>query len=206
MSRIARFAVLVAALMSLFAVLSSTAGAVTWSNDGDTAFTATAGPGTLSSTSQFLVCSGGDAVGGTTNGSGVNAPIVHATITFTGCSLSGQTNFHVECGVTLTAVSQTTVAPRVTSGNADATCSVYFAGVKVCHLEGGVAGTYTNPTAPSTFGRLVTNTGGSLRTTNGASNCPLGSGDLAHLSPLTFSVTAGTGGPTPHLGPSITGV
>src|SRR3982751_1380735 len=114
MSRIARFAVLVAALMSLLGVMSSTVGAVTWSNDGDTAFTANGGAGTLTSTSQPWVCSGSDVRGVTTHGVGVNAPIFHATIGFTGCSLSGQTT-GFECGVTLTAASQTTVAPRVTS-------------------------------------------------------------------------------------------
>jgi len=204
MSRIARFAVLVAALMSLFAVLSSSAGAVTWTNLGATSFTATGGAGTLSSTSQFLVCSGSDVRGVTTHGVGVLAPVVHATINFGGgCSLSGQA-VGVECGVTLTAASQTTVAPRVTSGTADVTCGVYLAGQKICHLEGPVSGTYTNPVAPSTPGVLRTHTGGSLRATNGVSNCPLGASDLAHLSPLTFTVESGTGGTNPNLGPFIT--
>jgi hypothetical protein len=204
MSRIARFAVLVAALMSLLGVMSSTAGAVHWTNDGDTAFTAGGGAGTLSSTGAFLVTTGSDVRGVTTTPlAGINAPVVDATITFTGVSISGQ-SLGLECGVTLTAASQTTVAPRVTSGTADATCGVYLANVKICHLEGTVAASYTNPTAPSTFGRLTTTTGGTLRATNAVANCPLGANDLAHLSPLTFTVTAGTGGPTPHLGPSIT--
>ena len=51
MSRISRLAVLVTALASLFAVLSSTAGAATFTNSGSTAFTATGGAGTLGITS-----------------------------------------------------------------------------------------------------------------------------------------------------------
>ena len=50
MSKISRLVVLAIALASLFAVLSSTAGAVTFTNDGGTAFHATGSPGTLSAT------------------------------------------------------------------------------------------------------------------------------------------------------------
>src|SRR4051812_45341566 len=63
MSKIARFAVLVAALMSLFAVMSSAAGAVTWENAGNTSFTATAGAHTLAGTGIVLACAGATATG-----------------------------------------------------------------------------------------------------------------------------------------------
>jgi hypothetical protein len=199
MSRIVRFAVLVASLMSLFAVMSSTAGAVTWDNSGNTHFTATAGAGTLSSTGVALNCASADATGKTTTPAvGATAALVHATINFTTCLLSGQA-VGVECGVTLTATSQ---SGSVTSGSADATCGVYLAGIKVCHIEGSVNGTYTNPSG-ATAGVLQTTTGGNLRTTNAQSNCALGNNEPTHLSVLTFRVTNGTGG-TGTLGPIIT--
>src|ERR1700712_4869417 len=84
MSKIMRIAVLAMSLVSLFAVMSSAAGAVTWTNTGQTPFTATAGSGTLSSTGVILDCGGGDASGITsTPVSGLGAAIVHGTINFT---------------------------------------------------------------------------------------------------------------------------
>jgi hypothetical protein len=198
MSRIARFAVLVAALMSLFAVMSSTAGAVTWHNTGNTAFTATGGAGTLSSTGVALNCSGSSATG-TAPALTVGATLaVSGTVTFSGCLLSGQ-SVGVDCGYTLTGTSQ---SGTTTSGTVDATCGVYLATIKICHIAGTVSGSYVNPSG-ATAGKLSTVTGGTLRTSNGASNCPLGNGDLSHLSPLNFSVSAGTGG-SGTLGPIIT--
>jgi hypothetical protein len=189
----------VAALMSLFAVMSSTAGAVTWHNTGNTAFTATGGAGTLSSTGVALQCSGSSATG-TAPATTVGLTLaVSGTVTFSGCLLSGQ-NVGGDCGYTLTGTSQ---SGSVTSGTVDATCGVFLANIKICHIAGTVSGSYTNPVSPSTAGKLATTTGGTLRTSNGASNCPLGNGDLAHLSPLNFSVSAGTGG-TGTLGPIIT--
>jgi hypothetical protein len=201
MIRFARCSVLVAALLSLFAMGAASAGAVTWDNSGDTHFTTTGGPGTLSATGVSLSCAGSDGTARTTTPVvGVIGAVVDATVIFTACLLAGQ-NFGMECGITLTA--SAAISGGVT-GNADVTCSMVIAGVKNCHFEGGLHVQYVNPVLPSTSGNLTTTTGGSLRTTNGAANCPLGSGDPVHLSPLTFRVAAGTGGPTPHLGPIIT--
>src|ERR1044071_3993997 len=69
MSKFARLVVLVTALSSLFAMLSSTAGAVTWHNTGGTSFHATGGPMTYSRASVSLTCSGSTATGAAPGGS-----------------------------------------------------------------------------------------------------------------------------------------
>jgi hypothetical protein len=188
MSRFARLAVLAASLLSLFAVLSSTAGAVTWHNTGDTHFAATGGAGTLSSTAVTLGCTGSDVTGRVTGAEPfVGATLsVDATIGFTGCTLSGQ-SFGVECGVTFTGTSWTAGAPAVTSGAVDVTCGFYLSGTKLCHLEGQIPAHYVNASGTAA-GRLTVTTG-ALTTTNGSvSSCPMGNGDSAHLTPLTFGV------------------
>jgi hypothetical protein len=193
MTRIARFVVLVAGLMSLFGTLSGSAGAVTWHNSGDTAFTATSGAVTLSSTGASLSCPSG----GTMTASAASGPFVGVvwsaftgTTTATGCTL-GVSNYSFGCAYTFTATFQ---ALPATTGTADMTCSWYFGGSQICHIEGSVSATYTNPSG-SVKGRLAWATGGNLILTNGsAGTCPLGNGDRAHLSALTYLLTAGTGG------------
>ncbi len=188
MSRITRLAVLVVGLMSLFGIMSATAGAVTWHNTGSTNFTATTGPGTLSSTSAALNCTGGTGTGDAPTGATVAATyLVRGTVTFSGCSLSGIST-GVDCAYTLTG---TTQSAGVTTGDADVTCRVYQFNAQVCHIDGSVHGLYTNPTAG--VGTLTITTGGALITRNPASGtCPLGNGDRAHLSELTFRTTSAT--------------
>lgn len=198
MSRIARFAVLVVALTSLFAVMSSTAGAVTWHNSGDSTFTATTGPGTLSSTSAGLACPSGTATGTVAATPAVvpvgNWSAVTGTVTWTNCTL-GVGGYSVDCAYTLTASTWTAGSPATTGGTADVTCGVYLATSKFCHISGSVTGTYSNPVG-TTKGSLAIATGGSLVLANGpAGTCPLGNGDVGHLSASTFTVTSGTGGP-----------
>lgn len=199
MSRIARLAVLVVALTSLFAVMSSTAGAVTWHNSGDSTFTATAGAGTLSSTSAGLACPAGGTATGTVAATPAVVPVgawsaVTGTVTWTGCTL-GVSGYAVDCAYTLTASTWTAGTPATTGGSADVTCGVYLAGAKFCHISGSVTGTYSNPVG-ATKGSLAIATGGSLTVVNGpAGSCPLGNGDTGHLSASTFTVTSGTGGP-----------
>jgi len=185
MSRIMRFAVLVASLMSLFAVMSSTAGAVTWHNSGSTTFTATAGAGTLSSTGASLACTSASGTG-TAPASTVGVTYsVSGTATFSGCTLSGIST-GVDCGYTLTGTSQ---SGSVTSGTVDVTCGVYQFGTKLCHIGGSVSGTYTNPV--SGVGVLNLATGGNLILSNGPTGtCPLGNGDRGHLSALAFRTTS----------------
>lgn len=184
MSRIMRFAVLVASLMSLFAVMSSAASAVTWDNSGSTAFTATSGAGTLSSTGASLSCT--DATGtGTAPATTVGLTYsVSGVATFNGCRMSNIATT-VSCDYTLTGTSQ---SGGVTSGSVDVTCGVSQFGVKLCHIGGSVSGTYTNP---GVVGVLNLATGGSLILSNGPTGtCPLGNGDVGHLTPLTFNTTS----------------
>jgi hypothetical protein len=189
MSKIMRFALLAMSLVSLFGVLSSAAGAVTWTNTGQTAFTATSGPLTLTSpTSGIASCGGGDASGATrTPVSGVGAAIAAGTIIFTNCRTAGlATGLH--CDYTLTA---NAFAAGVASGNADLTCGLFVAGREICHIEGPTAFSYTNGAA----GVLALPHSNTLVVTNGSGggSCPLGSNDRVTLSPLTFRVTSGTG-------------
>jgi hypothetical protein len=182
MSKIARFAVLVASLMSLFAVMSSTAGAVTWHNSGSTAFTATAGAGTLSSTGASLGCVSATGTGTAPTLTVGNVYSVSGTATFNTCTLSGIAT-GVDCGYTLTGSSQTS---GVTSGSVDVTCGVYQFGTKLCHIAGSTAGTYTNSTSTLTIAASST-----LTTTNGPTGtCPLGNGDKGSLTHLSFKVTS----------------
>lgn len=194
MSRIARLAVLTTALLSLFAVLSSTAGAVTWHNSGDTTFHATGGPGTLSIGANNLACSGSTATGDAPVGSFATSYNVRGNITFTPCTLAGQ-NTRVGCGYTLTPLSQ---AGHVTSGIADVTCVAVLIVVPdfgLCHIEGPTSFAYTNPTNTTTPGKLTLFASSSLVITNSTGNCPLGTGN-ANLTEQTMTMT--------HRGPIIT--
>ena len=194
MSRIARFAVLVTALMSLFAVMSSTAGAVTWHNSGDTNFHATGGPGTLSIGANNLACSGSTATGDAPLGSTVITNyLVRGTVTFSPCTLAGQATT-VGCEYTLTAISQ---SGSVTSGVADVTCVARLtaSGTGLCHIAGSTGGQYTNPTATTTPGKVTLFASSTLVVTNSTANCPLGTGN-GNLTEQTITFT--------HRGPILT--
>lgn len=202
MTKTMRLAVLVAGLMSLLAVTASTAGAVTWHNSGDTAFTGTSGAVTLSATGASLACPSG----GTTTGTIGTGPFtgfvwtnaVSGTTSATGCTL-GVSNYSFGCAYTVSPTSQ--VLP-VTTASATLTCSWYFASSEICHIAGTISASYANPSG-STKGRLTFLTGGNLILTNGsAGTCPLGNGDRADLTTITYAITAGTGGA--GNGPDIT--
>jgi len=199
MSKITRLAVLVVGLMSLFGIMSASAGAVTWDNSGSTTFHATAGTGTLSSTGVTLSCTGATATGDAPTGSTVaNVYDVRGTATFTGCLLSGIST-GVHCGFTLTGTTQPTTAVT-TTGDVDVTCDVTQFNTKICHISGSDHFIYTNPVAG--VATLTLTTGGNLRTSNPPTGtCPLGNGDLAHLSETTFRTTAGTSAPILHRTP-----
>ena len=126
MSRISRLAVLVTALASLFAVLSSTAGAVTFTNTGTGgAFHATGGAGTLGitptagggGTPSNLTCFDSTATGSLAAGAFTS---VNGTVTFTNCKLVGL-EVHVGCTYSLTPL---TFSAGVTTGTADTHCTV----------------------------------------------------------------------------------
>lgn len=195
MSRISRLVVLVTALTSLFGVMSSSASAAThWINQGAEHFTATAGPGTLTSTGVGIACTSADATGTAPLTSSADVYLVTGTIQFTNCTAAGSAAT-IECGYTLTGTSKSSPTALVTSGFADVTCGVYVLNSKLCHIEGSVTGHYSNSSATAT-GILTITTGTTLRVT-GAS-CPTGNNDLGHLTELTFRVVS------PDLGPIIT--
>ncbi len=183
MSRTMRFAVLVSSLLSLLATMTSTAGAVTWHNSGSTAFTATTGAGTLSSTSAALNCTSGTQTG---TAPALTVGVTYAvsgTATFSGCSLGGVAT-GIDCGFTFTGTSQ---SGSVTSGTADVTCRVYQFNSQLCHLEGTVSAVYTN----GPVGVFFWATGGNVVSTDTSlGHCPLGHGDRVHLSAWTFRTTS----------------
>jgi hypothetical protein len=188
MSRITRFAVLAAALMSLFAVLSSSAGATTWHNRGGTSFTGTGGAGTLSVTGVQLRCAASDATGTAPAFSTSLTYVVTGTVAFTGCSIG--IPLSIDCAYSLTVTNA--AVNHIFSGNADATCDVRdTSGSKICHIEGSTPASYRNPETGLTA-QLVLTTSTTLRMTNGDAthNCPLGAGEPAHLTQQTLSVTS----------------
>jgi hypothetical protein len=206
MSRISRFVVLVVGLMSLFAIASSSAGAVTWHNFGDTAYTASGVAGTLGVTGVNLACAAPSATGVSPSADqiGNTVSLAHGAITFTSCTLSGiPTSVH--CTYTLTGTALDAVGSGTVTGDADISCGVVQFGSEVCRIEGAVPGSYTNPTNPSTFGKIDVPASSALRTTNGAAgSCPLGVNEPSSLTSQTFTITSATGGATtPHLGPRI---
>ncbi|WP_445148328.1 hypothetical protein [Baekduia sp. Peel2402] len=201
MSRIARFAVLVTALASLMGVVSATAGAVTWHNTGNTAFTATGGPGTLSVGANNLACTGSSATGTAAGGSVVGATYnVPGTITFSPCTLAGQSTY-VHCGFTLTGAS---FSGGVTSGVADVNCvaRLVAGNTALCNITGTTPGSYSNPVSPAK-GKVTLSTSGTGLTVTHSSgtSCLLGTG-TGHLSEQTITITNATGG-TGTLGPVL---
>ena len=201
MSKFTRIVVLVTALTSLFGALSATAGAVTWHNTGNTAFTAHGGAGTLSSTGVNLTC-----VTSTATGS-APASVVGTTYTMTkratydGCRLAGITS-QMHCHFTATGTPFHLSTPRMTTNILHIDCVVNAQGIPVCKVEGQTSGSYANPSG-ATAGRFSIPASNTVRTTNPASGtCPLGNGDTASLTAQTHTVTNGTGG-TGTLGPII---
>jgi hypothetical protein len=194
--------VLVVGLTSLFATASSSAGAVTWHNFGDTAYTASG----LGVTGVNLACGAPSATGTSPSADqiGNTVDLGSGTIIFSSCTLSGiPTNVH--CNYTLTATAFDIVHPGKTTGDVDVTCAITQFGANICGIHGTVAGDETNPTNPSTFGKLDVPTSTNLRTSNGtAGTCPLGVNEPSDLTAQTFTITNATGGATtPHLGPRI---
>jgi hypothetical protein len=189
MSRIARFGVLVAALMSLFAVLSSSAGATTWHNTGSTNFTGTGGGGTLSVTGVNLTCSSSHATGDAPPLSFALTYVAAGTATFTGCKISGIPH-SVDCSYALTVTNA--AVNHIFSGSVNATCEVKsLDGIKVCHIDGATPGTYRNAET-GLSAQFVLTTSTTLRTTNGDSvhACPLGTGEPTHLTTQTINITS----------------
>jgi hypothetical protein len=197
MSRISRVVVLVAALMSVFAVVSSSAGAVsTWKSTNTTAFTADGTAGSLSGNGKTLSCTGSTATGAVsaldfTGAVWTNA--VHGNVTFSGCVLAG-TPYAVTCTYSLTAtsISGTQVGGTVGLNSPDG-CTATVGGVSACRIEGAIPGTYDNPPDAK-----LTIPAASLTVTNGTgTTCPLisGTSGVGSLTAQTFTIT-GANAPT----------
>lgn len=186
MSKFSRVVVLVTALASLFAVTSSTAGAVTWTNSGGTAFHATGGPSSLSVGVNSLACGGATATG-TAPMSSSTSTIATGTMTLSPCTLVGQ-NMFWHCNYTLTG---STFLAGVTSGAVDLTCDERLTAApanSVCHLSGSNPVTYINPSG-ATPGRITFSASTTLTITNGNVACPLGTGN-ASITEWTLNITS----------------
>jgi hypothetical protein len=184
MTKFMRMCLLVASLMSLLGVMSSSAGAVTWVNDGGHDFTATGGPGTFSGGGLSLSCPGLAATGTVATSPFVGAlwSAASGTARYTGCTFSGiPTGFH--CNYRLTVVAQTL---PVTSGHLDVTCDITQGATKICHIHGATPVHYVNP--PDA--RLILTHSNTLRTTNGTGSCLLGNGTTMTLSQQTWTLTS----------------
>jgi hypothetical protein len=202
MSRITRVAVLATALMSLFGVLSSTAGAVVWHNNNDTAFTATAGASTFTVTGVSLTCGGANATGTAPAGSFTGATYTAMTLNanYTGCKLSGL-DTAVSCGLTFT-----TSAVEISNtfdGSIHVNCGLTQFGTEICRIEGITSGSYKNPDGGilPTNGRLNFSHSNTLRTTNGTgAMCIMAPGEPLTLTAHQFVIT---GGGLTRKGPTI---
>jgi hypothetical protein len=200
MSRITRFAVLVTALASLSGVVSATAGAVTWHNTGNSAFTATGGPGTLSVGANNLVCFASSARATAPSGSLLTSYSMGGTITFSPCTLAGQSTY-VHCDFTFTA---SAFASGVTTGVADADCVAHLTAndFALCDIVGTTPAAYANPASPAK-GKFTLSTSGTGLTVSHSfgTSCLLGTG-TGHLSEQTVTITNASGG-AGTLGPVI---
>jgi hypothetical protein len=189
MSKLVRVVVLATALISALGAVASSAGAVSWDNSGDTAFTATSGAVTFSTTGAALSCTGSTTSGTVPSGSTLGVVLSFAaTMSFSGCRFSN-VNTSIECGQTFTLTSQP--AGTVVTGAVDMTCGMYQSGSMLCELAGSLSLTYSNG-VPGTFN---TATGGSMIISNASfGSCPWGNGELLHFTPITWLVSSG-GGP-----------
>jgi hypothetical protein len=194
MSRIARLVVLGTALTSLFAVMSSTAGAVTWTNTGSTTIHATGVGFTISVGANNLTCTGTTLTGIAATDFTGTVYSIPATMTYSPCTLAGQATYY-HCGLTLTGA---TFSSGVTTGAADATCvsRLTASNTPLCHIAGSTPYHYINPTAAtSTPGRFTLTTSSSLTVSNSSgASCLLGTG-TAELSEQTITVTTVAGSP-----------
>jgi hypothetical protein len=195
MSRFTRIVLLITALASSFAVMSASAGAVTWTNTGNTAVHATGAGGALHVGSNTLSCTGVTATGAAPAGGGVTYAVT-GTATFSPCSLVGQ-SWRIACTYILTAQSHTGgVFGGATSVNADLTCDLRLTAgdIGLCHINGSTPGHYVNPSALGGTGRLTLTTSSTLVVSNfGSANCPFGTG----TGTLTHQALTTTVGATP---------
>jgi hypothetical protein len=204
-----RILMLVAGIVTVFTSLAGASQASTWQNTGDTAFTATSSGGSLSTAAGTFVCTGATMTG--TAGASSPGPAwtgaVSGAITFSPCRIGGTTYLLICSGYRLDALAYNRATDVVSSIVVFTSACSYRVGsptgTEICRLTGSFTATYVNPAATSTRGRLTTGTS-NLTAVNGAGgSCLFGNGVSVLLSQTVFTVSAGSGGPTPHLGPNV---
>jgi hypothetical protein len=185
--------VAVVSMSALFVATAASASATTtWDTNKGTgtpawngAFTATAGPGTLSGPSGGISCTSATATGTlqSNHHSGAAWPTVvnPGTITFTSCKIGG-TSYNTHCTYDLDA---TSYSAGVTEGDVTVDCTMKLATTPICTITGSIPSTYTNATdvidIPSNVGGLTIH--------SAAMACPMGSG-TGSLTSLPFTVTS----------------
>jgi hypothetical protein len=193
MSRISRVVVFVTALMSVFAVLSSSASAIsTWKSTNTTAFTADGNPISISGNGKTISCTGASLTGAVsaldfTGAIWTNA--IHGNITYSGCVLAGSP-YALTCTYSFNAngITGTQVAGTLNLNSPNG-CRAAVGGVFACVFEGGEPETYDNPPDAK-----MTSPAGTLTVTNGgAVPCPLivppSTHGVATVTATTFTVT-----------------
>jgi hypothetical protein len=200
MSKFSRIVVLVTALASLFAVMSSTAGATTFTNTGGTSFHAVGGAATLTPTrhpgqGSNLTCLTSTWTGTLPAGAFTS---VTGTATYSPCLISG-TSWHLGCTYTLFPTTFTAGTQAITSGSAAVTCTVSVGGVPLCHIEGNTPGHYFNPDPPNTVGRLTLTASSTLTMTHASgTTCSTWIGTTTsapiHMTEQTLSLTGPASG------------
>lgn len=199
MSKTLRVALLACALLSAPAAFGSPAGAVTWDNSGDTAFTATGGAMTFSGdTGETLPCTSSTSTGTAPASFAGDAMLITMTTTWH-CTLVG-IPATVHCHEIMVPTGQTgTPGHLVTNLLTTHTCGVTQLNVEVCHLHGFGKVDYINPTTGATPGRFTWTTTIAWTKTSGSAACP----QKWHVPHLSQVITAGSGGPAPHTGPVL---
>lgn len=189
MRRLTRLAITTVGLLSLFAIASTSASAITWHNSGDTTFSATAGGPSYSVTSVSLNCASAQ-MAGTVPTVTVGATLtMSGTGSYLGCTFSGST-INIECGYKFTGVAQ---HGDTVTGSTDVTCNYYLATTRICHVAGSRPSTYQSPSGSLT-GVLTLSTS-NLVINNGDVSCMFGNNDTIEFSPQVFNLNAPTGGP-----------
>lgn len=208
MFRSSRLLVSLIALVAVFGAAVE-AGAVTWHNTGDTAFTAT-GNGYLvgpNSTTVIMGCNGSDttATVAAAPATGTTWAAMHLQTTVTGCRFSPISLVAMSCTSTFTAVQQDGLD---VTGALASTCVMTASPTNVvCHFHGQRPATYHDATFPPTgYGYLTVPASNTLKATSGTAACPFGNGTTVPFPHERWSLTTASGATLPagHTGPIIT--
>jgi hypothetical protein len=195
MSRFSRVLVLVVGLMTVFAAMAGAASATTWTNSGDTAFTATSGPGTLTAGGpSAFACTGGTATGVAPSTELGPTYLVTGDITFSPCRVL-LSNVVITCSYTLTGLPP--VTGGVTTANLTVNCTD---SLLLCRITGSIPGKYTNATTTAS-GFLTVNGSTGLN----ISACFTNGAAVLSPNPYKFTVSSGVGGthPANRFGPIL---